>query len=222
MTISGRQIRAARGLMGWSMEDLAEKAGLTTVTIRHIESDAVQPQEKTLASILIVFDKQGLEFGEDEGVKIRRQHIRHYSGKAGYRQLLDHIYETLKDGGRIRQFNFGDLRYLPYADEFVAEHLKRMANIDDLDAKVLEARGDTEIPVSYCSYRYLDAVFKDMAPWYLYNDYLVMSLFEKGARKSSLRSIPSFWPNVIYGSLTSSGKWPKRRKRSVASKNHAF
>jgi transcriptional regulator with XRE-family HTH domain len=165
------------------MEELAEKADLTTVTIRHIESDAVTPQEKTLANILTVFDLQGIEFGEDEGVKIRRQSVRSYSGKAGYRQLLDHIYETLKNGGRICQFNFGDMRYLSYADDFIAEHIKRMATIEGLEARVLEREGDTEVPVSYCQYRTLPKIYGGMAPYYLYNDFLVQSLFETGNKR---------------------------------------
>jgi hypothetical protein len=162
------------------MEDLAEKSELTTVTIRNIESDAVQPQDKTLANILTVFDKQGVEFQEDEGVKIRKQQVRSYTGKAGYRQLLDHIYESLKEGGRIRQFNFGDLRYLPY---FVADHLKRMETIKNLDARVLALEGDIGSPLSYCSYRSLDKAFKGMAPYYIYGDYLVLALHDAGNKR---------------------------------------
>jgi len=122
-------------------------------------------------------------FLDDDGVKIRKKEARTYSGKAGFRQLLDHIYETVKDGGPIRQFNFGDLRYLEYSDNFVGEHLNRMASIENLDAKVLEMEGDTETPVSYCSYRYLDKSFRNMAPWYLYGDHLVHSLTESGNKR---------------------------------------
>jgi transcriptional regulator with XRE-family HTH domain len=183
MDITGRQIRAARGLLGWSMEELARKARLTNVTIRNIETDEVQPQEKTLAAILTLFDRQGIEFLDDEGVRVRKQQSRSYAGKAGYRQLLDHIYETLKDGGRIRQFNFGDLRYLPYADEFVAEHLERMASIQDLDARILALKNEVNLPVSYCDYRVLLGTYEHMAPWYLYEDFLVLPLFESGAKK---------------------------------------
>ena len=180
MSISGRQIRAARGLMGWSMGELAQKAGVTTITVRSIESDAVQPQEKTLAKIMTVFDRVGVEFQEDEGVKIRKQETRSYGGKAGYRQLLDHIYATLKNGGRICQFNFGDIRYLPYADDFITEHLKRMDAIEGLDARVLAMEGDTNLHLSYCSYRYLDSAYKSMNPYYIYGDHIVMSLNETG------------------------------------------
>jgi len=183
MIITGRQIRGARGLLGWSMEDLTAKTDVNRITIRQIESDQVQPQEKTLTKIFSVFDKHGIEFLEDEGVKIRKQQARTYVGKAGYRQFLDHVYETLKDGGRIRQFNFGDLRYLPYDEGFVGEHLERMAAIKGLDAKVLEMEGETKVPVSYCEYRYLDKPFRGMAPWYLYGDYLVVSLNETGSKR---------------------------------------
>lgn len=183
MIITGRQIRGARGLLGWTVEDLVAKSGVNRITIRQIESDEVQPQEKTLSRIFAMFDKHGIEFIPEEGVKIRKQEARTYSGKAGYRQFLDHVYETLKDGGVLRQFNFGDLRYLPYEETFVGEHLKRMTQIDDLDAKVLEIGGETEIPVIYCEYRYLDKKFKEMAPWYLYGDYLTLSLFEAGSKR---------------------------------------
>lgn len=183
MIITGRQIRGARGLLGWTIEELVAKSGVNRITIRQIEADEVQPQEKTLSRIFAMFDRHGIEFLPEEGVKIRKQESRTYSGKAGYRQFLDHVYETLQDGGRIRQFNFGDLRYLPYEEGFVAEHLKRMSLIDGLDAKVLEVGGETEIPVGYCEYRYLDKKFMDMAPWYLYGDYLTLSLFETGSKR---------------------------------------
>ncbi len=183
MIITGRQIRGARGLLGWSMEDLAAKTGLTRITIRQIEAETVQPQEKTLTKIFAVFDKHGIEFQPDEGIKIRKQDTRSYSGKSGYRQLLDHVYETVKNGGVIRQFNYGDRRYAPFEEAFVTEHLTRLSAVKGLDAKVLEQSGDTPNPVSYCTYRDLDKKFKDMAPWYLYGDYLVLSLHEAGGKR---------------------------------------
>ena len=183
MNITGRQIRAARGLLGWKMEDLADKAGLTRITIRQIENETVQPQEKTLAKIYAVFDKFGVEFLPDEGMRIRKQDARIYSGKAGYRQFLDHIYETLKNGGSIRQFNFSDMRYLPNEEGFVADHFLRMGSVKGLDAKVLEIGDETKHPLTYCAYRKLDKKFKDMAPWYLYGEYLTLSLYETGGKR---------------------------------------
>jgi len=183
MIITGRQIRGARGLLGWSMEDLADKTGITRITVRQIEAETVQPQERTLASILTAFDKEGIEFQDNEGVCIRKHQMRSYSGKAGYRQLLDHIYETVKKGGRIRQFNFGDERYVPIADDYAAEHMQRMEEIEGLDARVLVQEGEIGTPVSYCSYRTLDTAYADMAPWYLFGDTLILPLTEGGRRE---------------------------------------
>lgn len=183
MIVSGRQIRGARGLLGWSMEELAEKTGVTRITIRQIEAETTQPQERTLSSILTAFDKEGIEFQDNEGVCIRKHQMRTYSGKAGYRQLLDHIYETIKNGGRIRQFNFGDARYVSIADDYAATHIQRMEDIEGLDARVLVQEGEIGDPVSYCSYRILDASFADMAPWYLYGDTLVLPLTDGGNKR---------------------------------------
>ncbi|MDE1902131.1 MAG: helix-turn-helix transcriptional regulator, partial [Alphaproteobacteria bacterium] len=73
MSITGRQIRGARGLLGWSMEDLSEKSGINRITIRQIEGETVQPQEKTLNRLFGLFDKHGIEFLPEEGIKIRKQ-----------------------------------------------------------------------------------------------------------------------------------------------------
>src|ERR1700727_1070722 len=124
--ITGRQIRAARALLEWHAEDLAQKAGLARVTVSNIEASTVQPQEKTLASIVRVFDQHGIEFLDDDGVRVRKNQARFFTGKAGYRQFLDHIYDTLKDGGRVRQFNISDGKTLPYAEDYATLHLKRM------------------------------------------------------------------------------------------------
>ncbi len=183
MIVSGRQIRGARGLLGWSMEELADRTGVSRITIRQVEAETAQPQERTLASLLAAFDKEGIEFQDNEGVCIRKHQMRTYSGKAGYRQLLDHIYETVKKGGRIRQFKFGDERYAPIADDYAADHTQRMEDIEGLDARVLVQEGEIGNPLSYCSYRTLDASYADMAPWYLYGDILILPLTEGGRRE---------------------------------------
>jgi transcriptional regulator with XRE-family HTH domain len=180
--ITGRQIRAARGLLEWKVEDLASRTGLTRMTIAKIEAEAVQPQERTLATVVEVFDKNGVEFLPDEGVRIRKNEIRTFSGKAGYRQFLDHIYETMQKGGRIRQLT-SDGKYLRYADDYALKHLERMSAIQGLDARVLTVEGDAYFPASYCTYRWMDKSCKALVPFYVYNDFVVMSLHETANRR---------------------------------------
>jgi transcriptional regulator with XRE-family HTH domain len=178
MMITARQIRAARGLLEWSGDDLADKAGVTRATLSKIESDLVQPQERTLIRIAEVFDKHGVELLEGDGVKMRQQEVRIFTGKNGYRQFLDHIYLTLKNGGRIRQFNLSDGGNLAFVDDYGQAHLSRMASVDDLDAKVLTTEGDTEFPASYCAYRWMSKDDADLAPFYIYGDNVVLPMYE--------------------------------------------
>ena len=214
--ITARQIRAGRGLLEWSGDDLAVRAGVTRATLSKIESDIVQPQERTLLRIAEVFDQNGVELLEGDGVKMRQQEVRVFSGKTGYRQFLDHIYLTLKHGGRIRQFNLSDSGNLAFVDDYGQAHLNRMEMIDGLDAKVLTMEGDTAFPANYCTYRWFVKEDADLVPFYLYGDNVLLPMSESTNKREwvSINSKPlaeryaaqfdKYWTKAIV---------PKRGKR---------
>lgn len=64
LRITGAQIRAARGLMRWSVMDLANAAGISRATIRRLEElDGASPQnDLALPSIEAALSKAGVEF----------------------------------------------------------------------------------------------------------------------------------------------------------------
>jgi DNA-binding XRE family transcriptional regulator len=189
--ITGRQIRAARALLEWDAEDLAHNAGLNRDTVFNIEKGLVRPQEKTLARLVSVFDRHGIEFTEDEGVRIRKNQVRIFSGKEGYKQFLDHIYDTVKDtGGKIRQFNLSDGKNLPHAAEYAKIHMDRMSKVEHLDARVLTIEGDYNFPAPYCVYRWLRKENKILMPYYVYNDFIEMPIYrtEHNVEVISIRS----------------------------------
>lgn len=188
--ITARQIRAARGLLGWDAVELARKTGLTKETISRIEIGQVRPREQTMLKILRVFDESGIEFTEDEGLKIRKSQVRIFSGKEEYKHFLDHIYSVMKDGGRICQFNLSDGKNLPHADDYAKTHLDRMAQIENLDARVLTYKGDYAFPSSYCQYRWLPEENKALTPYYVYNDFLEMPIYrtDRNVEIISIRS----------------------------------
>lgn len=76
--ITGSQIRAARGLLGWSASDLATKAGTTRFTVQRLEQhDGIPPsRSQTLADLQHAFEEAGVEFIGTEaepGVALRRR-----------------------------------------------------------------------------------------------------------------------------------------------------
>ena len=60
--ITGPQIRAARGLVGWKQTDLAERAGVAVPTIQNIELGKSGGYASTMAKIEEAFRKGGVIF----------------------------------------------------------------------------------------------------------------------------------------------------------------
>jgi transcriptional regulator with XRE-family HTH domain len=67
MTITPEQCRAARGLLDWSQQDLAEKARVGVVTVRQLEADTHEPRRATLDVIRRALEAAGVEFIDENG-----------------------------------------------------------------------------------------------------------------------------------------------------------
>jgi transcriptional regulator with XRE-family HTH domain len=65
--ITPAQCRAARGLIGWSQQDLAKKAGVGTVAVHQLESGTSQPRRATLDVVKRAFETAGVEFIDENG-----------------------------------------------------------------------------------------------------------------------------------------------------------
>ena len=76
LTIS--QIRAARGLVGWSQSDLAERAGVSLPTVKRVEA-GTGPRVSDAArnKLRRTFESAGVEFidenGGGPGVRLRKR-----------------------------------------------------------------------------------------------------------------------------------------------------
>jgi predicted transcriptional regulator len=73
--VTPRQIRAARALLGWSQQQLADKAIVSLNAVARLERGTVDPRVSTVAAIEKTLVKAGIEFiplGErGEGVRLR-------------------------------------------------------------------------------------------------------------------------------------------------------
>jgi transcriptional regulator with XRE-family HTH domain len=62
--ISGKQIRAARALVGWKQRELAAAAGVSAISIKNAEREVVDSRGSTLNAIQQAFEKAGVIFLE--------------------------------------------------------------------------------------------------------------------------------------------------------------
>jgi transcriptional regulator with XRE-family HTH domain len=78
------QCRAARGLLDWSQQALAERAAVGIVTIRQLEAGSHEPRRATLFVVRQAFEAAGVEFidenGGGPGVRLRKP-VKGKSGK---------------------------------------------------------------------------------------------------------------------------------------------
>lgn len=75
--ISISQIRAARGLLGWSQTRLAEAASLSLVTIKRYETaSTLKVSDEAISAIQAALEAAGVEFipenGGGAGVRLRK------------------------------------------------------------------------------------------------------------------------------------------------------
>ena len=72
--VTSAQLRAARGLLGWTVRDLAAKAGVHRNTITRAETDATGPGH-AIARLVLTLEANGVAFtnGDEPGVKLREQ-----------------------------------------------------------------------------------------------------------------------------------------------------
>ncbi|MCF8470412.1 MAG: helix-turn-helix domain-containing protein [Parvibaculum sp.] len=73
--ITPRQIRAARALLGWSQQQLADKAIVSLNAVTRLERGEVDSRLSTVGAVQKALSEAGIEFlsgdGKGEGVRLR-------------------------------------------------------------------------------------------------------------------------------------------------------
>jgi transcriptional regulator with XRE-family HTH domain len=74
--ITSAQSRGARGLLGWSQQTLADRAGVGIMTVHQFEKDGSRPRRATIDVIRRALERAGIEFidenGGGAGVRLRK------------------------------------------------------------------------------------------------------------------------------------------------------
>lgn len=162
--MKAKLVPAARGLLRWSQNDLAEKAGLTRNTVNNLENEEGVASESLLA-VETAFHRQGVIFLED-GVR-----------------KLDLYTETLEGGNRhLRLFDdiflAGDECLINGADESKTPPAL-VSKVRDLRGKGLRMRhivkhGDTFLRGDVKEYRWMLEEFYTNQPSFIYGGTLAL------------------------------------------------
>ncbi len=107
--ITIEQCRAARGLLGWTQQDLADACGLSKTAINNFEKGHSDIKTESLRAVRMAFESLNVEFTGQDG--LRRCHDRAdvLKGIGAYNSMLDNILPASRQSGsEFLIFNMND------------------------------------------------------------------------------------------------------------------
>ncbi|MCB9980703.1 MAG: helix-turn-helix transcriptional regulator [Rhodospirillales bacterium] len=148
--INAKQIRAARAILGWSQQDLADAIGMSKPTIVEAEKDGHQPRLETTGLIQAAFEDKGLDFIVG-GVKERVDIVEILDGDDCGIRLLNAAHQALRTtGGDILFYGASERRS---TDEIIRKSMEiRQSGIK---TRFLIENNDTHILGPLEEYRWM-------------------------------------------------------------------
>jgi transcriptional regulator with XRE-family HTH domain len=193
--ITPRQIRAARGLLDWSQQQLADVAGVARVSIKNIETGATAPRKDTMEAVARAFTDHGVEFLPGNGVRMRDDIIVVFEGDDAEEQLLNDIYDTmLAQGAGHEVLIYGLIEMDP--DKYPHEFGLAKAQIERLQKagiteRIIGCHGNTHFVAPWHCYRWLPAEGFAPVPLFIYGSKIALST-DKPPVKSIVIDNPLF------------------------------
>ncbi len=181
MNIHINQIRAARGLLGWSQKELAKRSGVSDVSIINYEKGKRTPHQNTMNKIIQAFELGGVDFTEDGGVRPRQSRVVTYEGHDGFIRFFDDIYDTARthaDPDLCTTSHVENL-YDYWLGGYEPVHNERMTKLG-AKVRVLLRDGDTHLTSStYAEYRWMAKELFGDSSIYIYGDKLAFVNFSE-------------------------------------------
>jgi hypothetical protein len=224
--ITGSQVRAARGLLDWSADTLAEKAKLNVDTIRNIEKGRVQGHGTSLDKIVQVFAKNRVEFTDNQGVRVRPTIVETYEGPERFDEFYDFLYEhMLEQCGEVclSVVDEGLLAKYRTNPEVQRQRMRELVNSGKVSYRVLVTVGD--FTGDYVEYRQQPARAAAPTAFYAFGECLALISFPGKAAPHVvvIRSQPltdsyrqafyAAWEKAKPVSVGNTNKHKKRKKK---------
>ena len=174
------QITAARALLDWTQDNLAQASGLTKDMISKIEGGKSSGSLKSLQQIEEALGRSGIDFLENDGVARKSGGVQTFKGRTGFLDFIMDVYETMKFGGDVYVSNVNEDDFLKWEGDEAAAHMTRMASISGLRCRFLIEEGDSNIVAShYATYRQVGRENFGDIPLYIYGDKSALIVFEE-------------------------------------------
>jgi transcriptional regulator with XRE-family HTH domain len=187
--ITIEQIKAARGLLGWTQGQLAKATGISLTALNNIERKSTSPRQSTLNLIGQALERGGVEFTDGPGVKMRGEPFEYYEfkGKHFIDQSTADIMSTLQGGGSIYICSWDESKITQHASD-ADKAYQRFVRDHNIDERIITPEGDTNFISRPKVYRWLPRTSLGPLNWQVYGDKISFYLWEKPYRAITIRN----------------------------------
>jgi transcriptional regulator with XRE-family HTH domain len=175
--ISIEQMKAARALLEWTQEDLAEAAGLSKPSVNTLERRIANPKIETLEAIQRALEGAGIEFTEGPGVKLRSAVLKTviWEGGDSLLRLLHDIFTTLNGTkNELMIAGVAEEKYIGLGGERVLAEIQKRVKYG-VKTRILIREGDKNFVEPIAHYRWIPEALFTPTPTYIYdNKYAIL------------------------------------------------
>lgn len=199
MTVTYKQLRAARGLTMWTQIDLAERTGLSLHTIKNLENNKGKTKQDTINKIITAYQLAGIEFVK--GGVVEASTLIFMNGHQGFSDFLDDVYTTAKTYGTFENPTQVFLSNVVHENwikwmgpEKWKNHTERMTRDKSLmDVRIIVKENDWNFPAAaYSQYKWVkEDQFNDRS-FYSYHDKLAFLNFREDDVEITIMRQPEF------------------------------
>ena len=185
--ITPTQMRAARAMIDVSQGHVAEHLGIAANTLSKIESGQSDVSMSRMSEIQRFYEREGIAFVENEGVKWNKNEILISEGSQGFSNFLDDVYNTAREVGtkekpaEVFLSNVVHENWVRWmGEEQWQNHADRMIKDKEvMDVRIIVKENDWNFPAKdYSQYKWFPREFFNEQSFYSYHDRLVFLNFK--------------------------------------------
>jgi len=174
-------MKAARALLDWSQEDLAETAKLCVATIRNLEKGSLSPRSAN--DVRKALENSGLEFYANNGLGYRKSSTQVFEGTDATDMFYVDLLETVKKSEGVvsvvcrSQELF--LKSLGVTNSINHDRLKDICEFENIQCLLSEAQNASHFDES-AQFRVLPKHYMGCSIYFAYGDRYAIALKEDG------------------------------------------
>ncbi len=205
--LSIEQCRGARGVLGWTQQNLADASGLSKTAINNFEKGHSDIKTESLRAIRMAFESAEIEFLNQDGIRKKSEDVRIIHGTEALSTLLDDIQTTMSArNGEILISNADNSLSSQITTQKLFDHIE-LVKTNKIQERVLCIEGTKNVlsPSDECRWisanthqtSMLTFIYASKVAFQLWDQSMVIVLNSSAACKSETKRFEQLWSKAL-------------------------